>query len=395
MRTLLTFRKFDPEGNPLGKPLYQWSKSWTLGLMQNFYLMHAQIPNATSYPSMKDNWGGNRSGDVETMATDYNSSREAYWRSMLQVAGPAGDGAMMTSGPLGSSYVGVGDYSRLPGAQIGILIGSGNAPATPTDYALSQMICHGKGGSAASGIQDQYTGSDTEGTRDIYSGTNGDIYWKPVRSMIVTAITIKAYRIGTPGNITLSLRGSNYPKGGYADLGAVTVAAGGWATTPGDWYTFTLGAPVRVWSNFWYWIHITGTGTDGSNCIRLRGTNYSSVSVPLPSYRMWLYYYRSSNLYSPGLVKITGACEPEIEYGATEIDNLVISNPNASFDIKRHFVNRSGENITVQECGINALSGNKNSTSYTTLIARDVIAPAITVANGETLLVTYTPQITV
>ncbi|MDP2660586.1 MAG: hypothetical protein Q8R28_07645, partial [Dehalococcoidia bacterium] len=88
----------------------------------------------------------------------------------------------------------------------------------------------------------------------------------------------------------------------------------------------------------------------------------------------------------------------EFLIGGCELDNYVVANPNASFDIRRYFTNLCGSTLTVQEIGIASLVRRLAASSLTVahpiLIARDVVA-AVNVLNTEVLRVTYTPSVTV
>jgi len=63
------------------------------------------------------------------------------------------------------------------------------------------------------------------------------------------------------------------------------------------------------------------------------------------------------------------------------------------------FTNRSGGAVTVRECGIYAAFpdtyGSFVGAGGALCICRDIISPDVVVADGETLALTYTPQIAV
>jgi len=69
--------------------------------------------------------------------------------------------------------------------------------------------------------------------------------------------------------------------------------------------------------------------------------------------------------------------------------DVTISSSNASFTIERLFLNSSGGNVTVNEIG-----GYVNMSSIICCILRDLVSPAVVVANGEYLKVAYTIQVT-
>jgi hypothetical protein len=102
-----------------------------------------------------------------------------------------------------------------------------------------------------------------------------------------------------------------------------------------------------------------------------------------------------------------GSALAEMEYGGCGMYGKAIANPNGEFSIARLFRNSSGEAIAVHEVGLyaavtryvyreyNTVYTRKVGDSWAACAARDVVAPAVNVADGETLEVVYTPQITV
>ena len=88
----------------------------------------------------------------------------------------------------------------------------------------------------------------------------------------------------------------------------------------------------------------------------------------------------------------------EILYGGTELFGLSFANPNGSMNIRRYFTNMLGGNLSVAECGIYSPGLESNYPrhyGYYYCICRDVVSPAVVVANGEILSVVYTVTITV
>lgn len=77
------------------------------------------------------------------------------------------------------------------------------------------------------------------------------------------------------------------------------------------------------------------------------------------------------------------------DYGGMEIvDDLAFANPNGTFTLRRYFTNKSGGTISISEIGLAAMQ-------VATMIARDLVSPAVDVLNNETLKTEYTFQITV
>jgi hypothetical protein len=100
---------------------------------------------------------------------------------------------------------------------------------------------------------------------------------------------------------------------------------------------------------------------------------------------LWLGGYGN---YEQGVWQIC-ANAVRFDYGGCEVvDDESYVNPNGSFTVRRYFTNKSGGSITVNEVGIYALLKEL-------AIARDLVSPGVAVADGETLKVEYTCQITV
>jgi hypothetical protein len=90
-----------------------------------------------------------------------------------------------------------------------------------------------------------------------------------------------------------------------------------------------------------------------------------------------------------------GAGAGLLEYGGCEVLAPVAADPNATMLIRRYFTNHSGGNITIEEAGIYSQGSTSTTNAYTYCICRDVVSPAVVVADTEILRVTYTVQITV
>jgi hypothetical protein len=91
-----------------------------------------------------------------------------------------------------------------------------------------------------------------------------------------------------------------------------------------------------------------------------------------------------------------GVAAGELQYGGMEVLVPTFANPNGEMIIRRFFTNDSGGGVTIEESGIYALgAAGIGATTWAFCIARDVVAPAVVVADTEILVVTYTVQITV
>lgn len=88
----------------------------------------------------------------------------------------------------------------------------------------------------------------------------------------------------------------------------------------------------------------------------------------------------------------------EFEYGGCELLDLLISDPNGQFTIRRYFTNHSGGPITVEEVGIYGVITRgdviADQAVWAACFARDLTG-GVAVADTEILRVTYVPQITV
>jgi len=85
----------------------------------------------------------------------------------------------------------------------------------------------------------------------------------------------------------------------------------------------------------------------------------------------------------------------QLEYGGSEVLAPTFANPNGSMILRRYLTNNSGGDIVIQEAGIYSPIYSTGGIAYIFCICRDVVAPAVTVATTEILVVTYTMQITV
>lgn len=93
---------------------------------------------------------------------------------------------------------------------------------------------------------------------------------------------------------------------------------------------------------------------------------------------------------------VHGAGAGQLLYGGTAIFAPVFADPDGSLEIKRYLTNDSGGDVTIQEVGIYApIRANSNNVAALLDICRDVVAPAVVVADTQILEVVYTVQITV
>ena len=92
---------------------------------------------------------------------------------------------------------------------------------------------------------------------------------------------------------------------------------------------------------------------------------------------------------------VQGAAAGQLLHGGTEILPPTFADPNGLMVLRRYFTNSSGGNVTIEEVGMYSPGFFENDNSYLFSICRDVVAPAVVVADTELLVATYTVQITV
>jgi hypothetical protein len=405
MRTLLTIKKE-------GRLIYQdYSKSFTRHMMEALYLSHANILTAAPLASVVDVIGATRSvdGDSKGAVTPTYTPK-----GNMLIDAPSGNGGVLVLSGQVISAGGEQQFNRtqrLAGHMFGIVIGTDNTPATPADARLGARIYHGTSGTVAASSQDSFLADTNDDNTQTTNAVLGFIY-HPKKSFLLTRIDLKVFRTGAaPGNVTLNVCGLNMATSITAtmDINVLStsnvVNANAWgAASPGDWVTFTFATPYVLQTGFSYYIYISPSQAAAGNYVNLRNAN-SNLTTSLP-------VKGSTTLVPPANLTINtqirhvydmwGTVAPEMEYSGTSIYGLTIANPNGSLSIARIFRNNSGEAIGVQESGIYmpltryfATSVNYGFLIYSVCAARDVIAPVVNVANGESIEVIYTPGITV
>ena len=413
MKTLLTFDLI--EGRKIRQSRQQWSRSWTRGLMQLLYVNHARILGSAPYAAI-DIMGQTRNIDNQAQGDTF------YKGNMLLTAPGGGAGLFVPSGSAitdsGSSYTKYPNYSPLHylmGQSIGVVVGVDGTAVTPTDFALTQRLFHGRNAAAAPGTTfDNISGADTS-LLNAYSTTNlFALYFIPIRGFRLSSFTVLLGRSGSPGTCTATLCGIASAPGnlnytiGPELTGIVSVNFNGNTLAVGSpWTALTINLPTPVDINpgFLYAIKFSAPAGNSSNYLIGRVFSLASpghtrygVATCADGGNNW-----SLSLTNQLIWSLTGSANPEVEYGACEIFNLAVANPNASFSVRRLFTNNSGGLINVAECGMYMAgtkyvnpSGSQNlGQVYSFCVAHDVISPAIALGNGQVLQVTYTPQITV
>ena len=89
-----------------------------------------------------------------------------------------------------------------------------------------------------------------------------------------------------------------------------------------------------------------------------------------------------------------GTAAGQLDYGAHVWTDTQVVGANVDLQIQRPFINNSGGNVTVEECGIYIAAADTSATQRIFCIIRDITG-TVTVADGQTLTVDYTLRTTV
>lgn len=396
MRTLLTIERRTRSGRLIERRS-QYVRSFTQNLMELLYLAHAQITFAAKR-DVTDIRGGVVWSDIERYSSSYGRNQ----RANLLVAAPGGNAQVWVGGEASSGVTNAPPpQTLLPGELIGIQIGSSDAAVTPQDFQMASRIPHGRRTAVVSAVSQESVLIGDSGYDSMDNSGWKGFFWIPTRQITVTSIKLLMYRNGTPGTLNFHFKPCHMKNGTGSPPEVYTWNILATATTNGDtlptgstyeWREFVLSTPVTVVPGMGYVFWGTKTGS-GSAYRRLNTSGSSAYANPrvLDTYG-GTYWYDKSPLYD-----IWGTAPQEIEYGACEVSGLSVSNPTAEFIIRRLFTNNSGADVTVSECGIYAGCSwrPEYGSSFPLCICRDVIAPGITLADGEVLAVMYTPRVTV
>jgi hypothetical protein len=85
-----------------------------------------------------------------------------------------------------------------------------------------------------------------------------------------------------------------------------------------------------------------------------------------------------------------GAAAGQVNYGVTSWDaSVTVDGGEVSWSFSRPMTNNSGASITVKEIGVIVRTSGATP-NYYVLIIRDILSPAITIPDGETMTVQYT-----
>lgn len=405
LTTKLILERLDREGRLLEKRC-QPARSFTRGFIELLYASHAQIQAASPY-SMADIDLCPR--DVDSQSPPGTAGR--YYKTHLRIGAPGGVSSIRCHpGVVSVNY----DYrAKILGCDLGIEVGVGTTAVTPTDRRLEQRIGHGRRPpDGAPAVFESATAGDM-GEVGLYAGTHfSAMPFTPEVSHRMTSVRVKIWKEAgdTPGNVTVLIQGIDntdppadppFPSGVTLATGTILEAAIP-VDTPGDWVECTFVTPVDVYAGHQYYIVLHALTGNAANPVKWRYTDtptYERCSV-------WTLNFMASTTNggttwsdSPNynyMFEDKGQSVGEFEYGGCALDNLVFVDPDGEFTIRRYFTNHCGQAVTVNEAGM-AAAGTRatGGKAWPFLIAHDIVAPGVAVADGELLRATYVPQITV
>ena len=411
MKTLLTLDLIE-QGRVI-ESRRQWSRSWTLGIMQLLYVHHAQV-QAGLYPAV--------AVDGQTHWIDAQVYSNSYpYKGTLRLDSVSGKGGLFIpagSGNDSGRINGITPDQYLPGQLIGIQVGLDNTPASPTDYALKQRVSSGVGAVITAGTMlDNMSSGDTSDSAQIFgawgssSETADGPGVLPARGYRLTSFKLKLWRTGSPGNIVGKVWGftsSQYSynldsaNGTFNPITSVTINGNTLPTSSGAaaLIEFVLPAAIELTPGMLYAFTVAAPNGNSSNSVQLRYSNSYTLNYRY-CYAQERYSSYSTNFGQVPIFQLFGSANPEIEYGSCEIFGYAVANPSASFNVRRLFTNSGGGSLSIAEAGM-YMAGCKYTQTATYsghvwpyCVARDAISPAIAVSPGQVLQVTYTPQITV
>jgi hypothetical protein len=390
-------------------------RSWTRGLIDILYTYAYQIPAAAPFSNL---------GDVNNavrLLFDTNSG--TTYRQQFSNGKVVGAGGFAGEP---STYPFFLHQLTLMGCDIGIQVGNDNTAATPTDKRLSKRIGHGirpaDGGNVT--FIDVSTGDDAAEIMQNNDNSQVTCPFIPQQDIRIYEVELKVYKTGVPtAALTVDIRpAGNWVNGAYPFnqpslaspiLATGTIAEAAIGAAPGAFVACAFGTPVDLYAGHLYFIVTHSAGVDGAKFYHWRYDTTGNTYDGAPGFT------RAENTYDVTatdawagsgtnswgrqlMFKVIGRSVGNLEYGGMELVHRVTANPNDAFDLKRFFYNRSGVAIDVAEVGIQAMvigravAGSTYEAAFPVLIARDVVSPlAVTVANTEILLVTYTPAIVV
>lgn len=418
INTSIIFEKYDRNHNLLERQV-QPCKSFVKQLWELMYVQAAQISYLTPRVGVSDAAGQIRKINAVSLIPDVFSDGGA--KATLLATAPSGMGVAYApgQGELGGNATPNFPLSwpgyMLRGEVLGICVGAGNTAVAPNDFRLVDRIFHGTRTAQAVAAALQTNAIVDDSDFEAYQTAQKFIGFVALRGFKLTSIKLKMYREGSPGTITLKLFGCSADAGSSCisvplpeNTTPITTGTTDGDTltniSPGEIREFVLATPVDILPGTMYAMVLTAVGGSAVQNVHIRykTATYNTKCFGSGSSVDGL-VWNNPNVGTNFYYELWGTSQAEIEYGGCEIRNLTVANPNASFIISRNFYNNTGGAVTIEEVGIGAAAFTNRpealvewrNDAYPFLIARDVVAPAINLLDGQTLQVTYTPSVTV
>jgi len=374
----------------------QPAKSFVKGFIELLYITHSKI----AY-TMTDITGAPVTID-STVPTSVLAGRKH--KSTFTLGSPPGQsqiihpsGISETSSPYELlSYI---MQEGLLGEHLGIQIGIGTTPVTPTDYALESRVGHGV--RAADGVNatfESYTTGDND-NEEIYLTKWAAQYFRAQHQHKLYSVKIKAYRENLPGTITVDIYACD-ETGKPSGSPMVTQTTDGDTFTTdlgGEWREITFPSQPEIIPGLKYAIVVHCGGGSTNSLHWLFDTSFAAY----PRGGLLTSANGGSSWTGPAasdcfMFEEIGRSVGELQYGGCELYGLTFSDPNGEFTIRRYFTNKSGESRTINEAGLYAAGSDYNDNiTCPFCIAHDIVSPGVAVADTELLRATYVPQITV
>jgi hypothetical protein len=305
----------------------------------------------------------------------------------------------------------------MKGDSLGIVIGGDGSAASPLDNQMKQKFHHGVRGAQAVAISQMANLTGDTNSVACFSTSWSGIQFIVQQPFRLTNVQFKLYRTGAPGNATVTLAGTHQlgdsdgnpkPEVSANSIATSVVDLSGLTTvSPGVMVNFPF-AGIELIPGVVYTLYLKTQGATAANCANMR----YQVTVPTAYTSFWglVTTTNSGSAWSPSpsnwvIAELDGTNLVDVQHGGCEIRDIVVADPNAQFTISRLFYNSSGAPATIQECGIYAAVtrcinvASAGSSTWTDVwpvcIARDVVSPAIVLASGQVLQISYIPAITV
>lgn len=381
----------------------QPSRCFTKSFIELLYIAHAQIQSGAPY-SMTDIRGAPADIDSEVEGPGTLHGPRGTKPNLAIGSPPGHSQALYPAGSGGIAYA----YAKmlqsiLLGEHLGIQLGGGATPVTPTDHFMETRFGHGirpaDGGNVT--FESYTTGDDAD--QESYGTRWAGQSFRAQHQHKLYSVKLKLYREGLPGTLTVDIYAGEWDSTDIDPVGTplVTGTTDGDTLTEevgGEWREITFPSQIEIVPGMNYVIVIHCAGDSGnsihwlydtSSALYYRGIRISSTD----SGGSWTTGAGDDHMFEE-----IGRSSGELQYGGCELTDILFSGlapHDGEFTIRRYFKNNSGESREVNEAGIYAAGARYQYWTYAFCIARDIVTPAVTVADTELLCATYAPQITV